>query len=184
MVESWRSKTMKKNLLKTISLAAAALVMSGQAQAQTQTQPTLYVSSHVNYTKVTDLPVNFTEVGVGTRLGAQVHKNFAAELGYDDFGKQQSGAVGAKIRALTLAGVARVEVAPNTWVRGSVGMIRTKANIVAGTQRIKRYESEPFVGVGIEQVLRKNMSAVAEFRYAQINQSNARNANLGLKFTF
>lgn len=166
----------------TLALVAAACLL-GAVQAQAQTSQFYGVGS-VNYTKIED----FKEFGAGARLGYQFNNNFALEGSLDYYGEANTQFNGVNVdldaRSIGLAGVYRVPVSATTFVRGSLGFARYRAEASAGGLSASDSSTEPFVGFGVEYAFNKGMSLLGEYRYTRIEDSNANNFNLGLKFNF
>ena len=175
---------MKK--LFTAFAIAASLLAAGQAQAELSA----YTIGGLNITKVKD--IDFTEPGVNFRMGLQFNPYFAAEAGYDFFGRKRETSQGltgeVDLQALTVAGVLRNEFTPGTYFRASGGVMRIRADgtVSSGGQSASATENRtrPFFGLGIESKINRQYSVIGEYRYVEVEGTSANNFNLGLKVNF
>lgn len=192
--------------MKKIAVAGLLTAMMAAASAQ------VYVGgvvgqSHVNM-ECADYDLGCDKTDTGTKLyaGYKFNPVVALEAAYVDFGKAQRGytdsyfGTGApavqsyEARGALIAAVFRYAAHPQLSLVGRVGLSMLKSRYVGTIRAIGYTESEsddsvkPYLGLGIEFALNKNLRITAEADFTEVEVSGetagTRLLGVGLQYAF
>jgi len=167
---------------KTLTLLALAVASMGSAMAA---ETPVYVNGGIGYSHAANTGAS-DHSGVSGNLAAgyDITPNVAVELGYTRLADVKDSGVTAKLDAVTLQAVGKMNVLndkTSVFAKGGVAHTRGKIDGYRDTKYV------PVVGFGAEYVLNKNVSATAEVQYVHdFAGADVRtvNTSVGLKYHF
>jgi OmpA-OmpF porin, OOP family len=172
--------------IKNAALAALFVVILGVpslAMAQMRSADSgWYVGGHVGLADVD--ATGDDDVSVKVLGGYQINRNFAAEVGYIDFGKTSAGGVDFKANALELVGVGILPLMDNKLgLYGKLGFARGEVKAAGTTED----SVEVTYGIGVQYNFTPQLGVRGEWqRYADVGDgaSDIDVLSVGVVFRF
>jgi len=96
--------------------------------------------------------------------GYQINKNFAAELGYTDFGKVESGGTTAKGNAWELVGVGTLPINDKFSVFGKLGFAMGEGDVSTALGSSSDDSTELTYGIGVKYNFTPVLGVTAEYQ--------------------
>ena len=169
-----------KTIISIAAIALASLASSAMASD-------FYVTGNVGQSDLrsTDLS-NHTDTSFGVAAGWQFHKNFAAEVGYTNFGKFSGTGTSAKAEAFQASLVGSYEVLPKVSVFGRLGVAATNLDVSAG-EKTYYNKTTALYGLGAQYQFTPHVAATLEFnQYNKFagSETKLNNWTAGVKYNF
>jgi OOP family OmpA-OmpF porin len=169
------------------ALFAVVLGMPSVGMAQMRSADSgWYIGGHVGMADVDQ--TGDDDISVKILGGYQINRNFAAEVGYIDFGKTSSGGVDFKANALELVGVGILPLMDNKLgVYGKLGMFRGEAEASGPGGTAKNDSVEVTYGIGVQYNFTPQLGLRGEWqRYADVGDgaSDIDVLSVGVVFRF
>jgi OmpA-OmpF porin, OOP family len=153
------------NKIKAAALAAvvgAAVAFPTVSLAQMKGDTGWYIGGNLGQADVDELgdkDTSFKILG-----GYQINKNFAAELGYTDFGKASSGGVTFKGTAIELVGVGTLPINDKFSVFGKLGFAMGDGEASAPGITVSDDSVEVTYGIGVKYNFTPVFGVTAEYQ--------------------
>ena len=148
-----------------------------------------YVTGTIGQSNLTGTILDkHTDTAFGLGFGCQFDKNFAAEVGYSNFGTFSKNTVRAKAGVLQASLVASYEVAPKVSVFARGGVAYTTLKVSGdfdgnGTHN----KTTAFYGVGAQYQINPKLAATVElnqYNKFAVSNTNLNTLTVGVKYSF
>lgn len=172
------------NIKNAALTALLAVVLGAPSLALAQMKPAdtgFYIGGFIGQADVDEVSDEDTSVKVIG--GYQFNRNFAAEVGYIDFGKTSAGGVEFKANAWEVVGVGMLPVMDRLGVYGKLGMFWGEAK----GGGVKEDSVEVTYGVGVQWDFARNLGLRGEWqRYTDVGDgaSDIDVLSVGVVFRF
>lgn len=151
--------------------ALLAVVLGAPSLALAQMRPAdsgWYVGAHIGQADVDEL--NDEDTSLKILGGYQINRNFAAEVGYIDFGKTSVAGTEFKANAWEVVGVGILPVMDRFGVYGKLGMFWGEAK----GGGVKEDSVEVTYGVGVQYDFTQNLGVRGEWqRYTDVGDGSS-----------
>jgi OOP family OmpA-OmpF porin len=160
------NKEYRMNKIKTAALAAvvgAAVAFPTVSMAQMKGSDSgWYIGGNIGQADVDEL--NEKDTSFKILGGYQINRNFAAELGYTDFGKVETGGVTFKGTAWELVGVGSLPLSDKFSVFGKLGFAMTDGKATGVFGSVSDDSTDLTYGIGVKYNFTPTLGVTAEYQ--------------------
>ena len=167
--------SLKKTTIAAL-LAASGLVVSSASMAQGKPADTGFYAgatigqSDFSSADCSGVTCDTKDTAFRILGGYQINRNFAAEIGYHDFGKVTINGVGdVKANAIELVGLGMYPINPQFSVYGKLGFYRGEAKLSGDFGDGKETNTDLTYGVGVQYNFNRQLGVRGEWqRYSKL----------------